>query len=281
MQQKPLVRDKLNIVGERHDESDPRRTEEAAYTKKFLGAESEYFRETGFKQNRWLGNPTWGDPAILRAESLIARLTHQVFPVLIRCIEAVSEQEVLQIEGNLMTAGEAWVGFRKAASNLIKEVQDEFARALQGEEEGKVTKDALRWMDVGLAYFRDGIQNTQWSERVKWKTDLFSIGTSFNRYFGDSSKVVRTKDQVDLDRSKAMHSLAFENAESFRGDRVVGVWKVGEAHIQEIKNILGPNPTAYNLMTREEFNEDFYLEYPSLRPVDTSKDRDRCVFDGY
>ncbi|MGH9560091.1 MAG: eCIS core domain-containing protein, partial [Terracidiphilus sp.] len=82
IQQKALVKDKLNVAGEYHPESSKRRAQEAEYTKEKTGGE--YFQEGDFKSSKWFHQPDrLGDPFLLRAEMLLAILKEKTVPQLL------------------------------------------------------------------------------------------------------------------------------------------------------------------------------------------------------
>jgi hypothetical protein len=74
---------------------------------------------------------------------------------------------------------------------------------------------------------------------------------------------IRSESTVNQLRSKAMQEAAANNSERRIGAKK-GVWKVGNDHIAEIK--ADKNTVKYELMTKDEFNEDFVpwvqLKYP-------------------
>lgn len=65
-------------------------------------------------------------------------------------------------------------------------------------------------------------------------------------------KNVMERENLDFLRSKAMHEAA--EAKS----NVVGVWKIGESHVNDINRTMLGHPPAYNLMTQEEFNDEYH-----------------------
>jgi hypothetical protein len=62
---------------------------------------------------------------------------------------------------------------------------------------------------------------------------------------------VMGRENLDVLRSNAMHQAAEAKSNS------VGVWKIGESHVDDIRRNLQGTPPTYNLMTQQEFNDEY------------------------
>ncbi len=258
MQQKALVRDKLNVAGEYHPESGKRRDQEAAYTTEKTGGN--YYKEGEFKTSKWaLQSDRLGDPMLLRAEMLLAILREKMVA---RILTPFAANQVPPALGLNIPIKQAWDMVKGLVQSQLQEIATALYSAVQEDTEAEQA--------VKAAATFDNLNRLSGAMSSSFVKDVGSnILPEINSIIAGFAKDVlglrdiRSESTVNQLRSKAMQEAAANNSERRIGAKK-GVWKVGNDHIAEIK--ADKNTVKYELMTKDEFNEDFVpwvqLKYP-------------------
>jgi hypothetical protein len=119
--QRALAKNKLNVIGENHDESNPRREREKECLKQLIEIESdEYWEEDEFEYDKDDpgGRPAsrvYGDPIALRIPYLLATLRDTHLPALTASLEKLVEPG-----GQPASAGEVKAGGQPPSAGKVK-----------------------------------------------------------------------------------------------------------------------------------------------------------------
>ncbi|MBO1350442.1 MAG: DUF4157 domain-containing protein [Hormoscilla sp. GUM202] len=254
IQKKDLATNKLNVAGENHKESGKRRKDEREYAVARTGGV--YVQEGEFRTRKWyfFGSDRLGDPLMLRVEMLLAILKEKT---LVEILTPFGNQTVPNtFTGPEMTSVSIetlWDIYKKELGNQIREIGTALSLAI---EEKAERESAAKAVDVYK-------QLTDLEELLKKAvvqdvntTIIPAVQSIIKTYAKDVLKLsdIRPENKVSEMRSKAMHEAAADNAaRKLKGQK--GVWKVGDAHIPEIKTL--HKSEDYEILTREEFNAGF------------------------
>jgi hypothetical protein len=259
----PLVSTKLNVVGEEHPESDPRRQKEQAYSLKYSGS-ANYWTEAEFKSRAYaIGD--FLDDQRPRADPFKDRFEH----VLIKA----ESTNPWHYQGQAAPQGHInFVRDHPDVLNVrITEGPHRFAndmRIMIGNLEAgtdgfdlsqqeKVTHIGLKAEVTALYQQAATCLNRLTTLPIQIDATVAALDTMWANLkalivkFGN----LRTDSQVRISRSDGMHTAAeTRNAEK-------GVWKIGEAHRNDMKNKGG----SYNLVSRQQFNDGLFEEEQLVR----------------
>ncbi|MFZ6653820.1 DUF4157 domain-containing protein [Undibacterium sp. TJN19] len=255
--QRALVKGKLNVVGENHDESDPRRVKESTYTKSELGEDAGYWGEGDFATGDRTG---WGDPKHLRLAELLSRLNKNFTPLeklTSRYPESEGEIPADQLKlirtalkvvldtymGRLVAEISVNIGLKKAGKDALTGHMDQ-PFVTWAKKALEIKKDIIKLIAGIDQYLIDK------SGEDELKLDLWA--TCFSaQYFSEESISALYKGNTLITEER---SFAMEDAASQAHDRK-GVWKIGQAHVEDIKLITEEDAREYHLMDRSEFND--------------------------
>jgi hypothetical protein len=250
IQQKALAANKLNVAGESHPESNPRRGKEKEYSVAKTGGV--YKTEGEFKTRKWWlsGDDRFGDPMLLRAEMLLAILKEKTVPLV---LTPFSEGSVPAGFPETESLESLWGIFK----DMLKKQLDEIALALvMASHEKAEQKEAVKAEQAhsALVSLSGGLASSVLKD-VK-STIIPEIGNIITTFASDVLGMgdIRPEDTVSALRSSAMQGAAADNAARSIGSQK-GVWKVGQEHIAEIA--LEKKGDNYELLTKDEFNADF------------------------
>ena len=237
---------KLNVVGERHNESDKRRNVEIDYATWLFG-KNHYWLEEQF-----IFKGAWGDPKDLRVKYCYTVIRDSLKEILGQ-LYALVFNPGLYDDGKyklhfddatyallvIYSEFENNVVFNPDFDETIKKYCDVFGKTLLEIDEAKNEKKISE------------------SDVKKWRNSIIPGCDDL-----DEKLVVRINDSNSLreDRSLDMHKVA-ENAQK---NGIKGIWKIGNDHIRDIDNFNKKYtiPVSYNLMDRVAFNSLFSPETP-------------------
>ena len=254
--QRALVKGKLNVVGENHDESDPRRVKESTYAKSELGDDAGYWGEADFA----LGDRTgWGDPKHLRLADLLSRIYKHFTPLEKLTIDFPNSQGELPAIQLRLIRDSLQVALDTYLVRLVAEisVNHQLKKAGKDALAGKMDEQFKTWALKGIAIKKEVVKliaaidqyliDKSGENELKW--DLWTTCFGAQSFGEDSiSAAYKGKDTVTEERSFEM-----EEAASQAHDRK-GVWKIGQTHVEDIKLITEEDARKYHLMDRSEFN---------------------------
>jgi len=261
-----LVKDRLNVAGENHDESNIRRQRERDVALVKTGS-GNYWQENQFTKTAESKEPA--DPYELRYEQILQfgltfpfstlaavkkeeYLEHLMYDDAI--IEAIEKalatfyaddleaygQEIEMYGDRTMRA--VWIaGLRRVIlhhCSRVKGFVKDFREKSTSEEDIFVSIDYVKVeqlmkesapLDKSLNEIIEGLNELN-KALLKAKED-FDLGSR----------------DVSLERSEVMHKIAQTRADS------LGLWKVGEEHADDMKH---KEERQYNLLSRSEFNDE-------------------------
>lgn len=285
IQRKPLNSGVLNVVGERHDESDKLRAWEGQYAREKTGGE--YWQEDEFKINIPKPNKepeetvsVFGDPKILQMANIIHFNTKDLANI-VKFIQRF--QTVKATRFNLVLS-------RSQVFNNLQLIQMPLPRLKAlGETYKKLKPEALTELadrpdlkDVYDTY--TGIGDTLYDELVAG-VDAWAINTSLlnkdqanaealNLAATNAVKFIpigntllttlfETEDVPEQKHTEATSTVILARSDNMHkagtiGKASKGVWKIGNQHVKDIKeDILEDAQPEYELMTEDEFFVDF------------------------
>lgn len=265
----PLVSTKLNVVGENHDESDARRSKERAHSLKFSGS-ANYWTENQFKvramafgdyinDTRPLADPFKDrfEHMLLKAESTNpwhyqAQVAPQNFRDYVQNQPGTLDSAITNGVYNYANNMRIMIGNLEGGTDGHELSQQEKATHL-----GLKAEVTALYQSGGVALNLLKAQQIHVDNTVAALDNMWNNLKALKLKFGN----VRTDAEVRISRSDAMHAAAeARNAEK-------GVWKIGEAHVTDIKDKGG----SYNLVTRQQFtnglNEEDYERLQATRKM--------------
>ncbi|MGB3183728.1 MAG: DUF4157 domain-containing protein [Cyclobacteriaceae bacterium] len=252
--QRQLATDKLNVVGETHNESDLRRESEIAYTKDGVGHDAGYWQEHKFKLE---DADDFGDPTQLRLEYAINKF--------ITVIESSYKTNMKILPKTDPIVKNAYVNSLKKIIPSMIELCNTVIQTMAGQ--AKLYKNGTQQLTLSkknytilLKLFRGDIKkyinecsvflNNYNDGNIDIDTFVDYVGVNF-LMMEDPFKTVKgildLKPDLQMRRSMAMNATA--NA----GKDTLGVWKVGDLHVTDINN-MHSNVRRYNLLSKATFN---------------------------
>jgi len=261
VQLKALSSAKLNVAGENHPESGKRRESEKKYaeSKKSLP----YMRESGFKYiatipwffgKRTKKVETKGDPHLLRAEHHLNQLEEKHAKIFLSEFAKGKIPESLPQNVDIKIMWETCIDI---LSDSTKQVRWEIIKALDTPSEkvnsSKLTDtfEELEQLDKKLLEMKSLSEKPTIAAAAKTiSNSIKKIRLGFSKSLGMAN---RTQKDIMNARSKAMMKAAKDSGKK-------GLWKVGDKHIDDIKEMNVPlNTNAYQIMSKDEFNKDYGL----------------------
>ncbi|OJJ16774.1 hypothetical protein BKI52_33250 [marine bacterium AO1-C] len=276
-QHSKLVKDKLNIVGERHDESGvyckglDRRRDEQLYSLSKAGGK--YWQECEFRAREATKKEPehqipFADPFHLQVDQMYSYILkeHHFLKTFLMCGKLESARSCIVKLINLMWSLHSRLDCQQnglyPGTTSIKGCSKVLTSLIVLQNQGSIIRQTIHQLK-NAAEAQTYEQTTQFQAFYQELTNLCQSNQDWIAKYD----IPRPKDitrqnineiimKVVLERSLAIHKVAEQ-----RGQTTRGVWKIGEDHVQDIKR-LGLASTHYNLVTREEFNREFLLEYP-------------------
>jgi|GEM_PF-1795465 len=251
--QTKLVRDKLNVAGEDHTESNARRKQEKLISS--MNAGGGYWTEEKFTIDVH-GVQKAADPnslVFLRTLNIIAKQT-----------EGLSKSKVQISPSSTINLSHLVLG---AILPMIELAEAQWAKTEGVAYPGPLSQDQLATRDNLLRERFTNLQRLktatqQLNELYGKKLDLANRKLA-RQYHADlvtarieMVKKLMLNPDLDLLRSAAMHKAGQQKA------NVAGVWKIGDFHVQDILHKLPKEaPPKYNLLTQKQFN--YIMENPT------------------
>ncbi|MBK6265254.1 hypothetical protein JKA74_09400 [Marivirga sp. S37H4] len=249
VQLKKLANDKLNVVGENHDESKERRDLEISFSKSKTGGE--YWEEHDFKpeQGKFGDNPFL---LLLGTSSNTLGNFEPAFIIFNNEIKNKGEQQAVSkfIEDGVILLEKSLV--------LMKDHSLKFYPILSGEEKISIGHAYLKTKTImipfakelknRLKHFADNSDTTE-EEKQRGLQDISRI----SRFIIQQLKTISENlsfDEVAEKRSDHMNQIA----NTYK--HLKGVWKVGQKHVDDInkKDDITPD---YSLISQNEFNAEY------------------------
>lgn len=283
IQRKALSSTVLNVAGENHDTSGKLRKWEDEYAKEKTGGK--YWQEDEFKVK--VPKPgkedetvsVFGDPKILQMANII-HLSTNALSNITRLLTELPQVKVTKSSlfiNRLKVFGRCdsiknYLPTLKAIGNAYKKLKREAQAELPNRPDLKAIYnfysefgDAFYdnfgagidlWVSNTLGLNRATANEEQVNLAAKNGIAFLPIGLKLmNDIFKKDSASFQEDQQemkkVIFKRSQAMHDAAIVGRAS------KGVWKIGDTHIKDIKEILHGAPPGYALMTEDEFFADF------------------------
>lgn len=268
VQMKPIMAGKLNVAGERHPESNPRRAEETGFVAtKGFGAD-QYFKENEYKYSittakfslfgkAFMENTTehFGDPAILRVEKRIGDTKEKLLPWV---ADFAAGRMPAQLQGKIPSIEAAWNSFtRDAMTRELNQIRLTMMQLLEvsGEEHHVGKLESLYGVvDEARKDFQSRPDVADVPADAKAFQTLWSrIETMYSKAIKGGAPLASV-DAVDKQRSVEMDKSAEASAVT------PAVWKVGQSHIDDIKGAptFDEDALNYNILERGEFNDEFF-----------------------
>ncbi|WP_141111310.1 MULTISPECIES: hypothetical protein [Chromobacterium] len=274
---KSLDPHRLNIVGESHPESGPRRQEEKAYIQSLGMQNAQYWKEDQFQYSQTSGGfklfgksfltkttEQFGDSVMLRLEMRLADVKEKFIP-LAEQFAAGNNPPALGVAGYPLE--QAWNSFVESAfktesKQLLLTMHELLAI------DDKQSIDQLQSLhqhieQLSHKYQTPGALNAQ-DVQTQAKALLQDWAVAEKLFCRDvkADKALDSSASLNKQRSAAMAASAQAAGHS------VGVWKVGQSHIDDIKNAPGFDERAlnYNILTKDEFNQGLALWAQQQQP---------------
>jgi hypothetical protein len=250
LQLKPFSSAVLNVAGEDHTVRNPRRAREEYVT--HWVTNGPYWTEHDFQVTA-AGAQVGADPQIL----LFLRNMHELSNLWRTLVTSTLPASYAPAR-----AQQLWILtsplINLVANNYASSVGDRYsggAALTQGQGQ---TRDSINL--VRFNHFQSAAQALQQLHNLHpYQRAQKAVVENWLVQFQTSAvaMVQNLMEKPDLDvlRSKAMHDAAETRSNT------VGVWKIGQSHVNDIKRTMPGQPT-YNLMTEDEFNDEYHrLDY--------------------
>ncbi len=267
IQLKPLSTLRLNVAGEEHGKNDEE--DEKNFVKAKIPPDADLWYEADFIADNHLddseGEKEHGDP---KREKLKYHMSGFHEQVQLLFINGILKSNVEEIKSKL--------DFIK--NNLLARVKNFETEILTAQGEDKAVVSDEKWVVAMNSFvsvvdkWRFAIENWEYPEvPLNWtpgeplNNRADSIGQNFSRWAKLTTDTIeqrytmeeawgqkirdKRKDAV-LDRSIAMHKAALKMYNT------KGVWKIGENHLQDIRNEFGVEP-GYELLKQSDFDDEF------------------------
>lgn len=228
---------KLNMVGEEHNESQRRRQTEIAYCDHLFGRTGLYWQEAAFKPIEM--HETKGDEAGLRLKFFY----HVFANSIIKCIQTTNSGGTPY----LMAVRSPW-----KTLNTVKVLYQQEVTTLS-HAEGTALHEMITSQEwTGLQGQMDGLAAAENAGDLQYRRQVVDAMIRLKTYWEHKPAIYEpSRDVATNDRNDHMHNSATTAA--FQGR--VGIWKVGDNHITGIGQ-MHPTGRHYNLVSRANFNND-------------------------
>ena len=259
VKQLKLAQDRLNVVGETHLESDPRRADERRFVASTIPGGG-YWTESEFRTVSG-----YGDPTKLRSlqRFALAKLFGNKYLNIAKNINSLlnmrsSNPETLQRAHTIAAQAKSNFLLLLSEQNCSKHL-DQCRIEINNNSSILSSKPVIRTRLLSeltsLYNMAFSIEMTQRNIQI---SHLYNLLITFNANMQRvqgliESEIgrVESEDTIAMRRSLSMHIAANENSTRR------GVWKVGDAHRKDIEENIWPEGRKYNLMSKAEFNEEY------------------------
>ncbi len=233
-----ITKDKLNVVGENHTESDlpTRREKEKAIASTEAGGS--YWTESEFNTKGWF--PSYGDDPDLRARQHLATLRDFVGYF-------IKDYGIYSAKSNPVDKDHAGMYFNVTAIlDRVEQVTIETKRSTD-----PVVIDALpNAQRIGKII--QILQDLKEPGKKMVVSDKLLVALEAGRANIIKSIGTIESDAISLARSKNMAKIASGR----KGKAFRGIWKIGSDHVKDILNDAKIPQSAYELTSRKEFNDN-------------------------
>jgi hypothetical protein len=252
-----LVAHKLNIVGETHTESDPRRAEEKRFCLLKTGS-ADYWTEAQFPDLSTDGHQQYqGDPA---ADLMEFRATHGI-AYLIAAIDRLGDEAVNVSATPANSAGPIISAFDAKVKKLIlmrdrvdrswRPSSDSVNRAVQAAYD-----DAERAFQAYNAAFQNAATSKQLkaildfgNSRIALRDRVPALADAVGAVISDKRDAAQLAEYMRTQRS------TFMGLGAIFSKRTEGVWKVGDLHITDLTSgRSNVDRSRINIVSKEDFN---------------------------
>jgi len=251
LQLRPFSPAVLNVAGEDHDESNPRRDREDYVTK--WVTHGGYWTEHDFQVTA-NGAQVGADPQILQ----FLRNLHVVrglWNTLVTTTLPASYIPAHAMRLWVLTSPVADV----VANNYAASTGDRYSGGAELTQQEGQKRDQIN--QVRFNHFHTARQALQQLNNLHpYQAAQKGTVEQLLKQFKESAQAmvanVMERENLDVLRSKAMHEAAEARS------HVTGVWKIGQSHVNDIQRGMLQQAPTYNLMTQEEFNDEYHrLDY--------------------
>jgi hypothetical protein len=258
--QRKIEKGKLNLVGEKHSESDLRRDNEKYMLERDyeFNQRTQYWQEGDFRgrKERYGDSPNY---RVLQSAAVLLQSV-RVFRECVGRIIDVGDVERLKAAGVLKTVPitemrtpydrfkssvEFCVSQEEEDKELTAEAND--IVAFLGDDLDNIQKEGdLQDLQAGEL---KGALNDLSKKASEWQTWTELLLRRYN--FDPKNGPQKIIESVSLERSRFMLEVAKDSPQT-------GVWKVGEDHMKDMKKLLSDGTDNPTLTTREEFNKQYF-----------------------
>jgi len=254
-----LSSDRLNVIGENHDESGTRRADETFIAREV--ANGEYWLENSFIQYNAEDNPVEGDPWALRVKQYHVDIRDLILPGLNQALKNMVLNELPEnlyvfIQEGVVVCG----GLLDEAESFL--INEEFHNP-----DGAQSENVKRMKK--LSYLAAQCKKSLTAFNDDRETELNSRGKMIDlkRVMDDVYKLAKFDlddnenfESVAIDRSFKMHNFA----NKYHAEK--GIWKIGNHHYRDIKR--NAKKINYTLIGQKEFNNAWntWKSHSSARP---------------
>ena len=287
IQRAALAHDKLNVVGEDHDECRDHRPRERALLQEKTGATG-FWLEQEFRvdiQGVHGGNESdtqQADPSLERTRHVLAEFAFRLrsaFSAYQAAASPIGDEEFDRPfrEDDV----EKRKALHAATEDVYKQLDDTIGQELhkhlyylkrQDWPETKIAPvvkivDLIAQLKSMTSFARDAVDKKAVKNTLAWikETGAELVEQCKQAKWiseGDTTAIFATPGAVQDDsrvkRSRGMHAAGNRNA------NVLGMWKIGEEHVADIKDLTNRQQVAaagYNLLTKGEFGEIYDQRY--------------------
>lgn len=268
---------RLNIVGESHPESGPRRQEEKAYIQSLGMQNAQYWKEDQFQYSQTSGGfklfgksfltkttEHFGDPVMLRLEMRLADVKEKFIPLAAQFSAGTNPPGLGATAYPLEQAWNSFIesAFKTESKQILLTMHELLA------VDDKQAIDQLQSLhhhieQLSHQYQTPSARSPQ-DVQAQAKSLLQDWSAAESIFCRDvkNGKPLDSSVSLSKQRSEAMAASAQSAGHS------PGVWKVGQSHIDDIKNAPGFDERAlnYNILTKDEFNQGLALWAQQQQP---------------
>jgi hypothetical protein len=287
IQRAALANDKLNVVGEDHNECRDRRPHESTLLQEKTGATG-FWLEQEFRVNI-LGvhggnesDTQQADPALERTRYILAEFAFRLrsaFSAFEAAVDPIGDEDFDRPfrEDDVAKRKALHVATEHVYEQIDDTIEQELHKHLhylkrQDWPETKIAPvgkigELIRQLKAKTSFARDAVDMKAVKAILAWiKEEGAELVEQCKRANwiseGDTTAIFETPgtvlDDSRVKRSRGMHEAGNRNA------NVLGMWKIGEEHVTDIKDLIKLQKVAdadYNLLTKTEFAEIYGQRY--------------------
>lgn len=253
-----LVRNKLNIAGETHTESDLRRDEERRFCLAKTGS-ADYWTEAEFPDlYEGKTQPALGDPA---ADLMEFRATHGV-AILISAFDELGDEGVTVAATPAASAAALLSAFDAKVQKLItaRERVDRSWRPSTPKVDS-VVRNAHAKIESAYQAYEAKFRNAPTQQQLTAVRDFANGRVELRDLVPELADAVGAKLKDRRDGTELARYMRTQRS-NFMGlgavfSKRVGVWKVGDLHIQDLLDGTSKvDSSRINIITKGEFNQE-------------------------